>query len=305
MALEPHVRFPVDLHTHSRASDGTDTPAELVARAHAAGLRVLALTDHDTIAGVEEAVRTGRHLGVEVVPGVEISLADEPAHDFVELHLLGLFIDPSHEALRDTLRRAIEARTEQKLAIVRNLQRMGFEITAEEVLAAAGGGVPGRMHIAQVFMAHNAGRVSGPQELFRDYISEGGRAYEPRRFKLGMEEAAGLIRAAGGVPVLAHPGAYEGERDIRRLLREARAQGAAGTEGRYPYDKNRPHFSMEQDALEDYIASIIALAREMDMLVTGGSDYHGERKAIALGEQGLTLEEYARLCVQCARAGDT
>ncbi len=290
----PPARFPVDLHVHTSASDGTDTPAELVARAKAAGLRAVGITDHDSVGGVRQAMEAGRLVGVEVIAGVELSLANEPEHGAVEMHLLGYFIDPDHPALTALIQRMIEARVEQKLAIVRNLQALGFDVPEEEVLALAGGGVPGRMHIAQVAMRHNPGRFPGPEVLFREYISEGGKAYVPRRFQLTLAEGIRTIREAGGIPVLAHPGAYTAVRDIEGFIRRAAQMGLAGLEGPYPYDKNRPFLHADCGELGQMVGRFTALARTLGLVVTGGSDYHGVRKGIALGEQGLTLEEFAR-----------
>lgn len=291
----PPARFPVDLHVHTSASDGTDAPAELVAKAREAGLLVVGIADHDCVAGVHAAVEAGRRLGVQVVAGVELSLANDPTHGAVEMHLLGYFIDPDHPALTATIRRMIEARIEQKLAIVRNLQRLGFDVPEEEVLALAGGGVPGRMHIAQVAMRRNPEHFPGPEVLFREYISEGGKAYVPRSFQLHLEEGIRIIRQAGGLPVLAHPGAYTSVADIEGFIREAAEMGLAGLEGPYPYDKNRPFFRADNGELEQAVARFTALARSLGLAVTGGSDYHGARKGIALGEQGLTLEAFEQL----------
>lgn len=293
--IVPPAHYPVDLHVHTSASDGTDSPAELVSKAKAAGLAAVGITDHDSVGGVREALEAGRRLGIEVVPGVELSLANEPAHGAVEMHLLGYFIDPDHPVLTATIRRMIEARIEQKLAIVRNLQKLGFDVPEEEVLALADGGVPGRMHIAQVAMRHNPDRFPGPEVLFREYISEGGRAYVPRTFQLSLEEGIRVIREAGGLPVLAHPGAYTSVRDMEGFIRAAVEMGLAGLEGPYPYDKNRPFLRSDNGELEQAVSRFTALAQSLGLMVTGGSDYHGSRKGIALGEQGLTLEAFAQL----------
>lgn len=297
----PPARFPVDLHVHTNASDGTDAPAELVAKAKVAGLLVVGITDHDCVAGVRAAVEAGRQLGIQVVAGVELSLANEPAYGAVEMHLLGYFIDPDHPALTATIRRMIEARIEQKLAIARNLQKLGFDVPEEEVLALAGGGVPGRMHIAQVAVRRNPDRLPGPEVLFREYISEGGKAYVPRTFQLHLVEGIRVIRQAGGLPVLAHPGAYTSVQDMNGFIREAVDMGLAGLEGPYPYDKNRPFFRADNGELEQAVSRFTALARSLGLAVTGGSDYHGIRKDIALGEQGLTLEAFEQLLAERAK----
>jgi predicted metal-dependent phosphoesterase TrpH len=288
------ARYPVDLHVHTNASDGTDAPAELVAKAKAAGMLAVGITDHDSVSGVPEALEAGRRLGVQVVAGVELSLANDPAHGAVEMHLLGYFIDPDHPALKATIQRMMAARVEQKLAIVRNLQKLGFDVPEEEILALAGQGVPGRMHIAQVVMRRNPGRIPGPEVLFREYISEGGKAYVERSYQLSLEEGIRVIREAGGMPVLAHPGAYTSVPDIEGFIRSAVALGLAGLEGPYPYDKNRP-FCGKGDMLDAMIGRFTALAESLGLAVTGGSDYHGARKNIALGEQGLTAQAFERL----------
>jgi 3',5'-nucleoside bisphosphate phosphatase len=290
-----HARFPVDLHTHTRASDGTDAPAQLILAARQAGLEVIGVTDHDTVAGLEEALAAGRTHGVDVVPGVEISIANDPALDFQELHLLGYFIDPGAADLGDALARAAAARSEQKIAIVHNLQRLGFDVPVEQVQALAGAGVLGRIHVARVLWERNAARFTDRDQIFREYISVGGKAYEPRRYQITLDEAILLIRGAGGMPALAHPGAYRAVRDIDGMARRAASLGLAGLEGPYTYDKNRPHFGASPAALEALIAHFVALADDLGLPITGGSDYHGENKSIALGEQGLTRGQYERL----------
>jgi len=288
-----NARFPVDLHVHTAASDGSDTPAGVVARARRLGLRALAITDHDTVAGLDEAREAGHAAGVEVVPGVEISIANQPELDCLEIHLLGYFIDPAHPDLAEALRRARCARVEQKVAAVKRLQALGFDVPVEEVLALAGCGVPGRMHIAQVAFARNPGRFADREQIFREYLSPGGKAYVPRGYQITLSEAATLIRRAGGLPVLAHPAGYRLVRDPQGLVRRAAGLGVAGLEGRYTYDKNRPHFGLDVASLGALIATYTALAGALGLALAGGSDYHGERKSIELGEQGLTDEEFA------------
>ena len=297
------ARFPVDLHTHTQASDGADSPTQLVLAARQAGLEVAGITDHDTVAGVAEALEAGRAAGVEVVPGVEITVATDPARDFQELHLLGYFIDAGEARLVEALARAAAARREQKIAIVHHLQRLGFDVPVEEVLALAGEGVVGRMHIARVAWERNAARLGDPDRVFREYISVGGKAYEARRYEIALGEAIALIRGAGGLPVLAHPGANRVVQDIDGMVRRAAALGLAGLEGPYTYDKNRPHFGLAPAQLADMIAHYTLLAAELGLAISGGSDYHGQNKAIDLGEQGLTHPQYERLRQVWQRTG--
>ena len=290
-----YTAFKIDLHTHTRASDGTDTPAQLILAARQAGLEVVGITDHDTVAGLNEALVAGQQHGIDVVPGVEISIANDPARDFQELHLLGYFIDSANDALTDALARAAHARSEQKIAIARNLQGMGFDVPVERVLELAGDGVVGRMHVAKVLWERNAERFTDWDQIFREYISVGGKAYAARRYQIALDEAIILIRDAGGLPVLAHPGAYRAVRDIDGMVRRAAALGLAGLEGPYTYDKNRPHFGIAPAQRDQMIAGYVALAKELGLVVTGGSDYHGDNKSIELGEQGLTHSQYAQL----------
>ena len=290
-----HSHFPVDLHTHTTASDGTDSPAELVRHARETGVAVIGITDHDTVAGLEEALEAGAAHGVEVVAGVEISIADEPGRDFRELHLLGYFIDPRDPHLTEALRRAAAARNEQKLTIVRNLQDLGFDVPLDQVLALAGEGVLGRLHIAQVALTNNRDHFSDPDQLFREYISPGGLAYAPRRYKIRLEVGIALIREAGGMPVLAHPGANRVVVDMDAVVQRCAELGIGGLEGSYTYDKNRLHFGMSTQALRLMIAHYESLARHLGLVITGGSDYHGQNKSIALGEQGLALDDFRRL----------
>jgi predicted metal-dependent phosphoesterase TrpH len=287
------ARFPVDLHTHTSASDGSDTPAELVAEARRRGVVVLGITDHDSVAGLDAALDAGRAQGIEIVPGVELSIANQPERDFMELHLLGYGIDHHEPALVAALRRAAEARLEQKLASVRKLQSLGFDVPEAEVLALAGAGVLGRAHIAQVALARNPGRFRDAEQIFREYISPGGLAYVPRAYQIVLEEGIQLILQAGGAPVLAHPASYRQVRQPAAMVRRAAALGIAGLESRYPYDKTRPHFGAGASEPADLISYYSDLGRSLGLGMTGGSDYHGRRKNVALGEQGLTLEEYA------------
>jgi len=295
------ARYSVDLHVHTSASDGSDSPADVVARARQLGIQVLGITDHDTVAGLDEAIAASRSAGVVVVPGVELSIANQPEQDFVEIHLLGYFVDHSDGALLDALKRAAAARFEQKVTTVRKLQALGFDVPVDEVLAAAGGGVPGRAHIAEVALARNPGRLRDADQFYRDYISAGGLAYTPRRYQITLPEAVELIRKAGGLPILAHPAAYRLVRDPQALVRRVAALGVAGVEGRYTYDKNRPHFGMGVETLAGLIDTYVSLAQSLGLIVTGGSDYHGARKSIEIGEGGLELNEFADLLKEVAK----
>lgn len=298
------ANYPVDLHVHTTASDGTLGPTQVIELAAADGLNVIGIADHDTVGGITEALAAGARLGIEVVPAVELSIQNEVENGFVELHLLGYGIDHTDPALVSVLERVIQARTEQKVAQIKVLQRDGIDVSVKEVFAVAGG-VPGRPHIAQVVMARNPGRFPSVAALFLEYLSESGKAYIPRSFSLRLAEAVDLVVQAGGVAVLAHPGAYPKVGDPAEVVRRARDEaGIQGLEVAYTYDKNRPHYGASPQQVAALIARFSALADSLGLLKTGGSDFHGAGKDIALGEQGLTPEEFAHFKSKWLNSGN-
>jgi predicted metal-dependent phosphoesterase TrpH len=282
------------LHIHSTCSDGSFTPREIVKLARAKGLKAIAIADHDTVEGVAEAVAVGEKYGLEVVPAVELSIKNEPEKDFVELHLLGYFIDHQDEELNDILDRIVQARIEQKIRQIKVLQDDGIDVSVEEVFSLVGG-VPGRPHIAEVVMRRNPGRFASKEELFSEYLTVGGKAYTRRSFSLTLAEAIQVVVKAGGVPVLAHPGAYDKVQGIEAMIRRAQEIGMQGLEIAYTYNKNRPHYDMTLTEVRALVSRFEALADKLGLLKTGGSDFHGEGKDIELGEMGMTCLEFQEL----------
>ena len=240
----------VDLHMHSTASDGSLPASEVVEAAARAGLRAMALTDHDTLAGVPEAHRAGERLGVRIVPGVELS-----AHDDGEVHLLGLHISrPDH--LESRLADFREARRTRAERIVQRLNELGLPVTMEGVLEHAGGGAIGRPHVARAIIA--LGRARDQREAFDRWLGFGKPAYVEKEY-LAVRDAIALVHEAGGIAVLAHPGAA----GTRAKLGELRGIGLDGVEVRHP-----------SHTAED-IARIGTLAEHFGLLASGGSDWHG------------------------------
>ena len=241
----------VDLHMHSTASDGSRAPADVVRAAARARLRAIALTDHDTVAGVHEATRAGEELGVHVVPGVELSAVEGDT----ETHLLGLH-------LRDTtvIDRALaglrEMRERRARRIVEKLDEIGVHITIDSVLAQAADGAVGRPHVARALIAE--GWAVDSRDAFDRYLAAGRPAYVPKD-QLGMREAIAMVHVAGGLAVLAHPGTS----GTRERLTALCAQGLDGVEIRHP-----SHSSAD-------ISRLTALARDLDLVPSGGSDWHG------------------------------
>jgi predicted metal-dependent phosphoesterase TrpH len=256
----------LDLHTHSTASDGSLSPAELVRLAERTGLAGLALTDHDTVAGLPEALAAAQGSELELVPGVELSAASAEG----ALHIVGLFVDHRDPGLAGGLAWARRMRDERNPEIARRLAALGKPVDLERVAELAGGDVIGRPHFAAAMVER--GYVSSADEAFARYLSSAGAAYVPKR-KLEPAECIRLIRGAGGVPVLAHPDQTGlGKGALEQLVERLTAAGLAGIEAYCPsYDSSRTR------AYRD-------LALKYDLVVSGGSDFHGAAKpAIKLG----------------------
>jgi len=247
-----------DLHMHSTASDGQFSPTELVRRAQAAGITVMALTDHDSTQGCCEAQKEAARLGICLLPGVELGCSTE---HIKEIHVLGYGVDPQDSALCSfciAWRQKREARAE---AMVRRLCEAGKPIDMARVREMAKG-VIARPHVARALV--EAGHATSVKDAFEKYLTPGRCGYVPRE-KLSVQDAVRMIAAAGGVSVLAHPMEMRmSQMNVAALIREWKAQGLCGIEVYHP----------SADAQD--VRFLHALAREEGMLVTGGSDYHGE-----------------------------
>ena len=283
--------YPVDLQSHSIYSDGTDTPEELIAKAAAAGIRVLAVTDHDSVLGVAAAQAAGMKADVQILPAIEFSTAGEHERDFLDINILGYAIDPTDPTLLEMLDRVIKSRVEQKICQVKSLHSYGLHVPVEEVLAIAGG-VPGRPHIAQIALKHNPHKFSSLTDVFQQYLAPDAEnpTYVHRRFSLRVEDAIELTHAAGGKAVLAHPGIYKRVRNLEDALRRMADVGLDGLEVYYPYGSE-----VRGGAADRLIPRFAELAARFGLFATGGSDYHGERKCNRLGEAGLEWEQWERL----------
>ena len=248
--------MPADLHVHTFFSDGTSSPEEVVKLAAAKNISALAITDHDTVDGYEPAREAGSALGVEVITGIELTAGYEGN----EVHILGYLFDPAHRKLLKELKRSKENRRVRVLRMVSNLNAIGVDITAEEVFAFSGEGAVGRMHIARALQKNGA--VSSVGEAFEKYIGDDSQAYVCG-FRLSPEEAVKLILGTGGVPVLTHPYSL---RAGDSLIRELAAAGLMGLEVYYP-----EHTAQMR-------GKYVSIAKELGLLATGGSDYHGKAK---------------------------
>jgi len=250
----------IDLHVHSIYSDGSCTPAELVDLAIVNGLRGLALTDHDTVEGVEEFRCLGAAAGLVVISGVEISTS---LHERT-IHILGYGIDPTNAELQSWLIPIQQGRERRNAVILKKLQDLGIDITSEEVEAISRCGQTGRVHIARLLMAK--GVVDSFDAAFRLYLGRHRPAWEGR-FSYSAAETIAMIHRAGGVAVLAHPGQIDPAMGAQpALIRELTRRGLDGLELHYPTHTRRMKKHLK------------ALAVELGLLMTGGSDFHGSTR---------------------------
>jgi predicted metal-dependent phosphoesterase TrpH len=267
----------IDLHSHSTASDGTDPPAEVMRRARAAELDVIALTDHDTLAGQDEA-RQALPEGLSLVTGMELS-ARLDSHSVHMLSYLPRGASPELAAECQAIR---DDRVRRGQATVQRLRDLGVDVTWEQVAALAAGGSVGRPHIARAMV--EAGAIAEPSEAFSpDWIGTGGRAYAGR-YALDPARAIGLVRASGGAVVLAHPGAISrGWRIPDEAVAALAGAGLAGLEVDHP----------DHDEAER--ARLRALAADLGLVTTGGSDDHGDLTGHRLGVETTSPAAFEQL----------
>ena len=301
-----------DLHTHSTASDGTDAPGDLPLLAKQAGLGAIALTDHDTTAGLAEFVDAAKRAKVKAVPGIELSADPSVLHTEPDkvarlgtLHILGYFINPDAPHLAEIEARLREARAQRNPEMIAKLNELGMNIDYEEVIEAAGGpritgglgtsngessgdqspgggGIVGRPHIGQVMM--QKGYVKSIHEAFARYIGQGGAAYV-RKDRLSAKEAIHAIHEADGLAVLAHPIqlGIDSPAHLEHAVAKLKSLGLDGIETRH--SDHEPRDTEQFNKLAD----------QLGLLTTGGSDYHGSRKTVTLGGQKVPLTVYENL----------
>jgi predicted metal-dependent phosphoesterase TrpH len=244
----------IDLHLHSTASDGSYPPETVVAMAERNGVRVLALTDHDSIDGIPDAETRAKGAGIRVLSGVELSVSESE----FDVHLLAYGFDPTDRGLVAALRQYRDSRHERARKILARLKGLGIRIAMEDVEEIAHGGALGRPHVAEALM--RGGHVETFHEAFQRYLGHHAPAYVPKR-AVKLEEAVSIVRDAGGVTVLAHPGTLNRDQLISGWAR----RGLDGIE--VWHSKHGPAD----------IARYQEIARRNNLLMTGGSDYHGER----------------------------
>lgn len=267
----------IDLHVHTTASDGTMSPKEVVSLATMLGLKAIALTDHDTMAGLQEAGEAAELMGISVVPGIEIS----SEYQGKEVHVLGYFLDPEAQMLKDYIQWVGQSRKTRNEKILEKLQKKGYDITLEQLEEKFPGATLGRPHIAQRLV--ELGAVSSVKEAFRRYLDTGRSCYVPRQY-IPFADGVKLIRDCGGVAVLAHPLQYGyGKAELEALVKTAAEANVTGMEILYT------------GYTQGDIQKLYDLAEKYTLLPTGGSDFHGDNKPgvqLGSGDGKLAVPAY-------------
>ncbi|MHC5020963.1 MAG: PHP domain-containing protein [Planctomycetota bacterium] len=265
----------IDLHSHTTVSDGLLSPRELVAKAAQDGVTTLAVTDHDTLDGLAESQAAGAEHGVRIVPGIELSVT----HEGTDFHVLGLFVDPAEPALAGLLESRRQDRVARVHQTLEKLDALGVGVTFEQVLEYSGEeGVMGRPHIARAIVA--AGHAGSTDEVFARWLKNGGPAHIPYP-KLSSEEGIAAVLAAGGVASLAHPAIDDGDGKLESF----KAAGIDAVEVWHP--SHNP----------SQVRHFTARAAELELLCSGGSDFHGTGKkhSLTLGTPGCPVEAFEAL----------
>ncbi len=266
--------YPVDLHVHSVFSDGDLTPTALLEEAANRKLQAIALTDHDTVSGVEEAITAGNQKGIRVIPGIELT-----AEYQVELHILGLFIDPQNPRLQRVTANLRQARIDRVHNILKKLADLEIQLDIDAILSSSQGNI-GRPHIARALL--KAGYVQHFDEAFQRYLAIGAPAYLPAS-KLSSMEAIDLIHEAGGLAILAHPGIDNADAQLSTLV----AQGLDGLETCHPAHTARINRHLRRSAAH------------LGLVQSGGSDFHTPLRPCHLGDYGLLLPALQTLEARC------
>ncbi len=281
-------RVGIDLHIHTTASDGTTPPHKILSLAQELNLGAIAITDHDTLDGVKEALRSGIPPSLDFLTGIEISATPPPPFRCPgSFHILGYGIRPDDPLLNQILFQLQDGRRNRNPRIIERLNSLGMDLSLEEVRQLAGDGLLGRPHIARLMV--KKGFASSIDDAFDRYLGKGKPGYVDK-FRIDTSQAISLITGAGGLPVLAHPYLLKlaNEKETEDLLILMKSMGLRGVEVFYP------------DHSKDYTAWLLSLAQKLDLLITGGTDYHGSLKPEILlgsgrGDFFVPFELYQKL----------
>lgn len=286
----------VDLHNHTTVSDGTLSPKELIDLAAKRGVKIMAVTDHDTVGGYPFLQEYGKEKGITVIPGIEFS-CDETKRGFDEVHILGLFINPHSKELIARTKELQEKRIERSRLLIQKICELGYDITYEEVEKKVGDSF-GRPHIAQILMEKYPQKFSKVQDVFDALVGTGKPAYIPRLDKITVKEAIEVIKAAGGIASLAHPCLYNDE-DVKELVQYFAESGGHAIEAEYPYHTNTK--GVIKEVSEHKRALARKLAEQHTLFITGGSDFHGSIRPVTTGDCGISKEQFENIKMSIKR----
>lgn len=293
---DPDPRGAVDLHLHTTASDGSESPRRLFELARERGLRAIGFCDHDSIGSVAEGLRLAEEFGIEFVPGCEIGIAHDPERGLVEADVVAYLYDPAHDELNDVLARLRRAKNRKLDAQLRVLDEVGYRIPRDEVLALAQGETIRRPHIYAVLRKYHP---DVPPTVFYPNTDFGGPWYVSKEYSLTLEDCVAVVGRAGGVCVLSSPGSYNElfkkggtliDPGVDRIIEVCATAGVGGLETIYTYHCNKPYFRSPGETIDaGGLAALIdhyeGLADRLGLFKTGGSDFHGTSKPqIGMGE---------------------
>jgi len=276
----------IDLHIHTTASDGIYSLEEIVKKAEDAGLSAIAITDHDTIKSAERihAINSS----IEVIPGIELSVYDNTL-GYMDLHVVGLFLDTKSPELLSTLNRLSKERDDQKKAMISKLNKLGYEITFEDAKKFAKSSL-GRPHIAKALIEKYPDKFKSIPQVFDELLGAGKPAFAERSDFFSLEEAINVIHAASGKAILAHPILFTEIRsskyDLEKLIADFKKLGGDGIESVYDYATNYKHYNYTQKDNKRTYEILHGFAKKYDLLESGGSDYHAPGKGPEPGTFG-------------------
>lgn len=270
----------IDLQNHTVASDGELTPEELVDLAIEKKLSAIAITDHDSIGSVKKAIEYSKGKNIEIVPGVELS-CDDPLFNYDKIDVLGLLIDFDNKGLNDLMGHIKNKREENKKLIIEKLKNLGYEIKYEDVKKTVKGTF-GRPHIAKYLLKKYPDKFTSVSDVFDKLIGHGKKAYLDTKGRVSIKDGIKIIREAGGVAILAHPGVYP-RKDSVKLIGYFTDNGGDGIETYYPYHIICPELKLDKKGNKKLIEFYRNIARAKKVLESGGNDYHGNDRA-TLGE---------------------
>jgi len=275
----------IDLHCHTTASDGQFSPIKLIQWAMDKKIKAIAITDHDTLNGLEEAIKFSNGKDIKFIPGIEIG-CNEESLELEDIHVVGLFVDYKNRGLQEMTEKLWKFRNEQKKKIVDKLKALGFDISFREVLDEANGGVLGRPHIARVLMKKYPERYKSINEVFSDLLRENKRAFvDQKRFSL--KEVIEIIHKSGGIAILAHPGLLKDKAEV--VIDKFIDGGGSGIEVDCPYQYSDMYD--EEESIE-LVKKFRKIAEDKKILISGGGDFHFNDKLYGIGDFGISEKEF-------------